>query len=114
MKEIENLEIKILKGEYRKDKNKLNELLSDDFVEFGGQGVEYDKEKIIEALLEEQNIEWDFKNMKSKNIADDVLMINYIAIKKENDKIIESLRTSLWKKINNGYKMTFHQGTDIN
>ena len=37
MQEIKNLEIKILKGEYRKDEKQLNELLSDDFVEFGGK-----------------------------------------------------------------------------
>lgn len=113
MQEIKNLEIKILKGEYRKDEKQLNELLSDDFVEFGGKGIEYNKQEIIQALLNENNIEWDFRDMKPKNITDNVVMINYIAIKKENDSITESLRTSIWKKFGSNYKMIFHQGTNI-
>ncbi|MEX1014253.1 MAG: hypothetical protein WDZ80_03785 [Candidatus Paceibacterota bacterium] len=59
-------------------------------------------------------IEKEDKNMKSKNITDDVLIINYIAIKKENDKTTKSLRISIWKKFNNNYQMISHQGTDIN
>lgn len=114
MQEIENLEIKILKGEYRKDKDKLNEILSDDFVEFGGKGIEYNKQEIIEALLNENNIEWDFRDIKSKNITDGVVMVNYVTIKKESGLVTESLRTSIWKKFDDNYKMIFHQGTDIN
>ena len=96
---IENLEIQILKGNFRKDSKKMKELLSDDFIEFGGAGVEYNKDQIIAALLDENNIEWDYRDMKSRSISNDLIMLNYIVIKKEGEKEIESLRTSIWKKV---------------
>lgn len=110
---IKELEIEILKGDIRKDPEKLNELLSEDFIEFGGTGIEYNKQQIIEALLNENNIEWDYEDLKSRNISGDVIMVNYIAIKKENDIETKSLRTSIWKKSNDKYQMVFHQGTNI-
>lgn len=110
---IQNLEIEILKGNTRKNSKKLNELLSDDFIEFGGAGIEYNKQQIIEALLDEQSIEWDYEKLKSRNISDDVVIVNYIAIKKENDTEIKSLRASIWKNNNDKYQMIFHQGTNI-
>lgn len=113
MSDVVKLEIEILKGSIRKDPEKLNELISEDFIEFGGAGIEYNKQQIIEALLNEKNIEWDYEDLKSRNISDDVIMVNYIAIKKENDTETKSLRTSIWKKSKDKYQMVFHQGTNI-
>lgn len=113
MFDVVELEIEILKGDTRKNPEKLNELLSEDFIEFGGAGIEYNKQQIIEALLNEKDIEWDYEDMKSRNISDDVVMVNYIGIKKENDIETKSLRTSIWKNNDGKYQMVFHQGTNI-
>ncbi len=44
---IKNLEVELLQPEVRKSKERLNELLADDFFEIGESGKKYSKQDIL-------------------------------------------------------------------
>lgn len=116
LKEIKALEELLLKSEVRKNEHILNSLLSDDFVEFSSSGKIYTKTKVIDALLNENNVHYSLNQFKIKELAPNVILATYIAsLKTEllhlNDKT--SFRSSIWKKTGEKWSMTFHQGTNI-
>jgi len=111
--QIKNSELGLLKPEIRKNKKILDELLADDFIEFTSVGTIINKKDVLRNLPKESLIKWKVSNLKTKIISKDVILATYKVQKKDlkNKNIIVSLRVSLWKNINNKWKIIFHQGT---
>lgn len=115
IKKIKDLELELLDPKVRKDKKRLSQLLSEDFMEIASSGVIFNKEDILKNLPKQNNIEWKVSNLKVKEISQNIFLINY-KIKKtdiKNNIVTNSIRTSLWKDFNGNWKMVFHQGTLI-
>lgn len=110
---IKRLELQLLKPEIRKNKKLLNELLSDDFIEFTSIGTIINKKYVLRNLPKESLIKWKVSKFKTRIISKDIILTTYKAQKNDlKDKnIVISLRSSLWKNINNKWKIIFHQGT---
>lgn len=114
-KTIYELELSLLTPEVRMSVDKLNNLLSDDFIEFGSSGLVYDKKEILERLpTSSEKVEYVLTDFIIQILADDVVFATYKTdrIINNTDKIT-SLRSSIWKKINGNWQMFFHQGTPI-
>lgn len=114
--EIKMLEEALLNPEIRNNEPLLNSLLSTEFLEFSSSGKVYTRRKIIEALLNEKDVFYSLNNFKIKELAPDVILATYIAnlkINKLSSNTKSSLRSSIWKKIDEKWSMTFHQGTNI-
>lgn len=111
---IYKLETDLLTPEVRNSKEKLNELLSDDFTEYGSAGLIYDKDIILERLsqvISPSYVLYDFDIVVlSKNIIQTRFKTDRINL--DNTKTV-SLRTSLWRNSNNKWQIFFHQGTPI-
>ena len=108
---IKNLETSLLQSSTRQSAESLNQLLADDFIEFGVSGKIYNKKDILALLPKEQHsneiILFDFE---MKQLCDDVVHVTYKT--KQQEKIV--LRSSIWKNnTKHGWKMCFHQGTKI-
>lgn len=114
--EIKELEEKLLKHEVRADINQIENLLDDSFLEIGSSGSIYTKKDELNALpIEEKSIVWHLSDFQIKQIADDIVLALYKAHKRDHRtrKINYSMRSSLWKKTDNQWKVVFHQGTNI-
>jgi hypothetical protein len=88
---------------------KLDELLADDFMEFGSSGRIFDKEHILERLPKESDPQMTLSNFDARVLAPDVVQTIYLVERKKDMKY--SLRSSIWKRNAGKWQMTFHQGT---
>ena len=113
---IKNLELKLIQPETRKSKERLNDLLADDFIEIGESGDQYNKQDILSALPKQSGIRFFLNDFNSSEISPCVVLATF-QLEKEivnsSEKII-SLRSSIWKLNNGKWQIVFHQGTKIN
>ncbi|AJH00241.1 DUF4440 domain-containing protein [Clostridium beijerinckii] len=112
---ILQLEQELLKSEVRKSADKINDMLSDDFIEFTSSGSEYHYKNgdVFQEQNNPQTLYGEISDFKIKELANDCILAMYKIIKlnelDENKK--HSLRSSIWKCFDGQWKMIFHQGT---
>lgn len=112
---LRKLEERLLQPDVRKSAKDVMDLLADEFIEFGSSGRVYDKQQIINSLQNEpiepltQRSITEFKTLV---LATGVVLVTYRVVRHISDeKPVYSLRSSIWKLNNDGWKMIFHQGT---
>jgi hypothetical protein len=114
-KHILELENELLKTKTRQSSAKINELLSDDFIEFCSSGniYRYNKGDVFDENISLPEIKWEIKEFTTKQLSNECIMATYRVIKDSelNENIKYSLRSSIWKCIDGKWKMIFHQGT---
>jgi len=112
---FKELEIMLLNINVRQNSEKINDLLADDFIEFGKSGRIYDKQSAIKSLSGESFVDHSIYDFKVKQLSEDIFLITYQTTqgKTEEHPGTGSLRSSIWKKYRNGWKIIFHQGTLI-
>lgn len=114
-KQIFQLENDLLKSDVRKSAEKINEILSKDFVEFSSSGSEYHYKRgdVFQAEEDERILDWEILNFEIKKLSEDCVLATYNVIKHDESDLRKrySLRSSVWKEENGKWKMSFHQGT---
>lgn len=99
--------------EFGTSREDLLNMTADDFWEIGASGAVYDREFVIETLLERyQSPEPDdlvCSDFTIRQLADDLYQLNYI-LQQPNRR---TRRTTLWRKTNEAWRIVFHQGTVI-
>lgn len=113
--QIFQLENDLIKSEVRKSAEKINEILSNDFVEFSSSGSEYHYKcgDVFQDAEDERILNWEILNFKVKKVAENCILATYRVIKHDelDEKKRYSLRSSLWTEEDGKWKMFFHQGT---
>ena len=104
---IEELEKELHQPNTRKSKERLNELLAENFMEFGQSGNTYYKKDILERLPKSEEIRLQSSDFKTQKLSPEIVLITY-RLQKSN---MQSLRSSIWQKNNGQWQMLFHQGT---
>ena len=91
----------------RTSKEKLGELLADDFFEIGSSGFMYDKQECLEVgvVLTEMTLH----NYQIYPLADGVVLATYFIVDTTRNR--NTLRSSIWKLIDGRWQLYFHQGT---
>lgn len=109
------LELSLLTPEVRSSFDKLNFLLTDDFMEFGSSGLIYDKKEILQRLPStSEKIEFSVNDFAARQLSEGVVLTTFKTERIINDtEKMTSLRSSLWKNTNGNWQMFFHQGTLI-
>jgi len=108
---IQQLELSLLEPATRRSVNYLNKYIADEFIEFGASGKTYNKHDIIESLPFEKERKFNVVDFSVKMLSQDVVLATYKII---GDSItLASLRSSIWKRVDNKWQMVFHQGTKI-
>ncbi|WOC15052.1 DUF4440 domain-containing protein [Pseudochrobactrum sp. MP213Fo] len=109
------LEQRLHHTDIRRNRQKAENLLSPDFVEFGSSGEVYDKASTLNALEAEKCTAPRLRGFgyKLHYISTDAVLLTYISEAFSADDVITSrnLRSSLWINHNGHWKMHFHQGT---
>lgn len=90
----------------------LDELLADDFLEFGSSGNLYDKKALLDTVKRttiNHSIQFIVTDFNIKLLAPDVVLATYRTYRHYDSKF--ALRSSIWKCKDEKWKMLFHQGT---
>jgi hypothetical protein len=111
---LRELEASLLTNAVRKDRARVDELLAEEFREFGRSGTAYTKAEILTFLQEEEEIRVTMKEFACKVVAEGVALVTYLGERTEpNGETIEALRSSLWAWRGQRWQMVFHQGTPL-
>lgn len=114
--ELFQMEQRLLHPEVRTSKGDLMVILADDFVEFGSSGRIFYKQQIIEDLINSHTPQMEIKDFQAIPLASDIVLTTFRVvkhIKPEGEEIKNSLRSSIWKFIDDRWQIVFHQGTPI-
>ncbi|MFD2637914.1 nuclear transport factor 2 family protein [Piscibacillus salipiscarius] len=98
-----------------KRKEDFEDLLADDFFEYGSSGNTYNKEDQLAAFKgesHERNVVYQLSNFDMTQLADDVAHVTYKVFNEQTEQY--SLRSSIWRQCNGKWQMFFHQGTMTN
>ena len=110
---IKNFETELLQPKVRKSKERLNELLADDFYEIGESGKKYNKQDILNDLPKQTEVKITIQNFNAVEISPGIVLVTYQAEKEIAGNKTSSLRSSFWQNKNGKWQITFHQGTQI-
>ena len=93
--------------EVRMSREKLDEILAEDFFEIGSSGFMYDKKECLETgvVLTEMKLH----NYEIYPLAHDVVLATYFLVDTTRER--NTLRSSIWKFIDGKWQLYFHQGT---
>jgi hypothetical protein len=107
-RELYDLELKLMRPARRAVRTEIEELLAEDFMEFGSSGVVYDREAMIAALAGEPSGAWSIADFKARALTRDAALVTYVAMMAGGKS---SIRCSVWRREGDRWKMAFHQGT---
>jgi len=114
---ILSLEKALISPDVRKSAEKLSEIISESFFEFGSSGkiYHYHKGDVFDAGPV-SDLDWEIFDFSLMPLVGECVLATYKAVKHsesdESKKI--SLRCSLWEKENGIWKIKFHQGAFAN
>ncbi len=112
---IHKLELKLLDPKVRVSVDALDELLADEFIEYGSSGLVYGKQTILERLPSGPVSAYTLYDFEIGVLSDFVIQAKYKTDRTNPDgSKLKSLRSSIWKNINGKWQMVFHQGTPLN
>lgn len=100
------LELSLHTSVVRGSSNKLESLLSDDFMEIGASGRMRGKDQTIRDLLTEDSSDIRANDFELRTLSNDVAQLIY-----KSDDGRHAIRNSIWKVKNNQWRMIFHQAT---
>jgi hypothetical protein len=112
---IRELELSLLDPRVRTSKERLNELLADDFLEIGASGNRYSKQDVLELLPQEDATLRSAHQFEVREIAGDTVLVTFLVEAKNEvtGRTTRSLRSSIWKHRDDRWQMIFHQGTPL-
>lgn len=105
-----DLEERVAGPAARSSRTEIEELLAEDFVEYGSSGKVVDRAGVISGLTMQGPQAWSIADFKLTLLAEDVALVTYIATQAGKGS---SLRSSIWKRSGERWRMAFHQGTKI-
>lgn len=109
-KRLHALEMELLDPDVRGDRDRLKELLHDDFVEFGSSGHVYGKQDLIDMITGESHAPVMIRDFDARQLAEDAALVTYRSVGQSGQ---EARRSSVWVRDEGEWKMTFHQGTRV-
>ena len=111
---LRKLEVSLHQPEVRSDRDQVDRLLHESFIEFGRSGQTYTKAEILEVLSAESSEEAIYSGDYSLTMIEDgVALLTYKSAQiNASGKLSRyTLRSSLWQYTEPGWQMRFHQGT---
>ncbi len=103
--EILGLEQRLLLPEVRASAEALDALIDDAFVEFGSSGRTYTKADVIAQLQAAPDFAMTVTDFRVIALSPDVALATY--------RTGGSLRSSIWRREGEQWRIVFHQGTPI-
>ena len=92
----------------------LDDLIADDFLEFGASGKQFNKKQVISFLLNDKPAKKSISKAKVKPLSKNHYLLTYKYLRSANGVKIYSFRSSIWKLERKKWQIIFHQGTPTN
>ncbi len=114
-----HLEQELHRPETRSSRDAVSALLANDFMEFGSSGGIYNKAVVVDALAREAATDTltlsEVHDFTVSSIAPEAVLVTYRSMRRSDCGAPErqTLRSSIWKRIDGRWQMLFHQGTII-
>ena len=87
-------------------------LLSDDFLEFGSSGLLFCKQDVIDALSRRSVVQVKLADFQVRLLAPTIGLVVYsLCPVRNNEEDAVTVRSSIWRLEESGWRMVFHQGT---
>ncbi len=106
--DIQQLELSLLTPSVRKSREQLNQLIADDFIEFGSSGRIYNKKDVLESLPGEKSKDYAVEDFTTSELSAHLILATYTVTSESR----RSLRSSIWQFNGHHWQMLFHQGTN--
>jgi hypothetical protein len=115
LNDLHRLEIALASASSRRDRDQLELVLADDFVEFGASGNIWSRDQVLEDLPSEVPAERVLGDFQVRPLAENTVLVTYRCSTKSlaSDRGVFSLRSSLWQHRGGRWQMIFHQGTNV-
>jgi DNA-binding MarR family transcriptional regulator len=110
-KRLRALEDSLWRPETRSDRDYMERLLSPDFFEFGRSGRVYTREDIV-GMRFTKPIDYALRDFKITPLDRQVALVTYVSEVAANEPV-RGNRSSLWRKTQQGWQLSFHQGTAV-
>lgn len=108
------LECELINQAVRSSADKLDELLADQFIEYGSSGRIYDKKITMDSLTNEPSPTYKIYDFEILSFSDDFIQTRFKTDRTNLDgSNLTSLRSSIWRKKDGKWQMFFHQGTPV-
>lgn len=111
MEQMRELEESLWMASTRFDRQYMDVVLADEFVEFGRSGRRYDRSEILDTPAQE--IDADLADFTLRVIAPGAVLVTYRSVARYPSGEEHAWRASLWVWDGNRWRLHFHQGTAI-
>jgi hypothetical protein len=108
---LARLEVELWREETRFDRYRMNEIIADDFFEFGRSGRIYQRQDTL--AIESQPIDAviPLPEFQVRLLDENIAQVTYNSAVKYDGTIEYARRSSIWSRSINGWVLRFHQGT---
>jgi hypothetical protein len=110
------LERQLMDPVFRKDREQVSALLAPEFREFGSSGRVWSRAAILDLLATERpQPAPDVEDFAIQFVGPKTALVTYRAVRPpvEGGAPQASLRSSIWVRSDDGWRMIFHQGTRV-
>jgi hypothetical protein len=110
-----NLALMLQRLELELQQTTLDQLLADDFIEFGASGKRYTKQDLLTSLPASRVVSYRSSGFEAKELAPGVVLLTYQTSSQDpaSGRATHSLRSSIWQQHGGTWKLVFHQGTPV-
>ncbi|WP_028881273.1 DUF4440 domain-containing protein [Teredinibacter turnerae] len=107
------LELSLHRNEVRSSREKLDNLLADEFREIGASGAYFGKQEVLTRLPEEDGFKIEAGDFEYRRMSETIAHLTYKAkfFQSNGTLFNTSYRTSIWHFNGATWQMLFHQGT---
>ena len=104
-------EAALLDAQRRGDVDAIAALLASDFEEIGSSGRRYDRDSMLAALGTARLDAAEITDFSLRLLAADLALVNFRTRVRCGGIVLHSLRSSLWRREHDAWRIAFHQGT---
>lgn len=105
------LEEELWREESRFERNRMEELIAPDFVEFGGSGNIHDRRAMLAVNRAPIKAMLPLPDFNARRLAEDVVQPTSNSIVENNGVVQHRRRSSIWTRSAAGWVIRLHQGT---
>jgi hypothetical protein len=110
--QLKRLELLLMDPEVRRDRERVGALLAPGFVEFGSSGRVWTREPTLELLATATYTSPQVEDFAFRLLGPDAVLVTYRTVRTDaQGERTLTLRSSIWVRESESWRICFHQGT---
>ncbi len=113
--EIRALEESLWRADIRFDNALMDATFAPDFFEFGRSGRTYSRTEMLfeDGVFAEINATLPLPEFHARFLSEDIVQVTYVSEVVYDGVVERGNRSSIWSRMNETWRLRFHQGTPI-